>query len=346
MRNIQLKVFSIFIAVLLWYYVANNVSTLTLSIPIEIKNPPSDKIILSTYAEQAEVKISGPSFMLSGIASSLPSFKIVIPKSTENRFVAVLEPEQLSFPSAVKVDSIEPREIELIFDDRISKEVPIEIPKLGMVAEDLQLKEVQTFPSKISIIGPKTELDKIQRLEAYPIDLRELKKGEIRKEISLRKPGNLITSSVEKITILLKVTEVEITKKFENLPVEIRSLDGYQYTVNPIDVSIQVSAPKDIINILEPQKIIPYIRISKDVNTSDTVEVLSEVPAEVSVVELSPPSLKVSIVKTKKGKKKNEQDPVQQEAQKKLPGKKKNTSENQNLQEESQETAIKEKSLL
>lgn len=293
MNNLRLKLLSLLIAGFFWYFVTTNVSTLTLAVPIEIRNAPEAKVLLSAVAAQAQVKVSGPTFMVSSLAASPPAFKVKVPPDTQNRYVQVLKGEDLDLPPAIQVLGIEPREVELSFDDKVTREVPVEVPQIGVLDESLKLESIVVDPSRVVVTGPRTQLQRVTRVETYPVDLREIK-GDTRQELPLRKPGPSLALSHELVLARLRVSPVQSSRKFRQLPVEIRSLDGAQFTLHPRGVDVEVAGPRSLLELLQKEQIIPYARLVRPPMPGERVKVSVEVPKAVTVLSTEP--VEVSVV--------------------------------------------------
>lgn len=299
MKNLGLKLFSVFIAILMWYYVANNVMIATISVPVEIENPPPDKIIVSSFSQQVQVKVSGPAFMVSGFVSSPPVFKITVPHDVDSQYVVTLRGDELSFPSAIRVIAIEPNDIEIKFDDRISRSVAIEVPVLGPIDEDWRVDAVRPSPEKVVVTGPRKEVNGISRIETTPIDMREIK-GNQKLETKLRRPGVLSEVALEQVSVSVEVSLIESTRRLPNLPVEIRSLGGggQQPGLVPDKVAIEIVGARSAVRSLIREQVIPFVRLSPDVlealgETGNQVPVDVDVPKGVRVVSVEPPELKI-----------------------------------------------------
>ena len=75
--NLLLKLVSLLAAILLAYSVHSdrNTSVLSFNVPIEIKNPPDDKVLVKPTRRLAQVTVRGPSFLVGPLVSSPPPLK-------------------------------------------------------------------------------------------------------------------------------------------------------------------------------------------------------------------------------------------------------------------------------
>jgi YbbR domain-containing protein len=292
MRNVRLKIFSLVISVLFWYIVTTDIGIATLTVPIEIKNPPENKILLSSFSQQAQVKISGPAFLVSEFVSSPPVFKLDLPPDEKDLYVVPLRGDELSFPSAIKVVAIEPSQLEIRFDDKVSKMVTVEVPMIGRLSEDFHIADFRVVPPRAEVTGPASEVKTITQVETYPLDLRSVT-GDTERTIKVRKPAVRSTIEVETVFIRLDVELVEVAKEFKQLSVEVRSPDGGLVNVEPKKVNVKVFGSKSRIRGIIPEGVVPYVRINKGAELGEKLDVVVELPSGLRLGAVSPMTLKI-----------------------------------------------------
>ena len=114
-QHLPLKIASLFIALILAYAVhsAGNASVVSLYVPVEIKNIPDDKVVVSPTKRSVQITIRGPSFLIGPIASSPPSLRARLPDEVRDRAIVNFQPIDLNLPRSIEVLSIEPSRMEL-----------------------------------------------------------------------------------------------------------------------------------------------------------------------------------------------------------------------------------------
>ena len=294
MHNWQLKISSlaiaIFLAFLVNYFFANNEgnkSVLQFIVPVEVKNVPSDKMIIWPPARQAEVAIQGPSIFLSRIASQPPVFRVSFPPDVKNQFVANLRQEDLNLPRYVQVLSIKPDKIDFRLDDRGSKKVAIEVPRIGSIPDSLKLEEIRINPNQAEIKGPLTEIKGITSIETYPLDLRDVQNDTTR-ELDIRAPGTFSETDVKRIEVSIRVSSVQLESSFKKLAIELRSAGGEGYRVQPAFADVTVSAAKDLIKTLKAEDIIPYVRMNASSQPPAKLKVAVDLPRGITSILIEP----------------------------------------------------------
>lgn len=289
MKNFALKLFSVLCAIGLSYYVQNPAQSSVVSFvaSIEFKNVPESKYLLSPQSPQARVTIRGPSRFVQRVATGKHNFQIVTPEKAGNKFNAPLHESDLEIPAPVEVISIDPPEVEVLLDDRISREVPLVVPRLGSIAEDFKLIEFSVTPAKLKISGPRSELDKITSLESEPVDLTEVK-GPLEQKVGVRIPSSFISVSSDHVQVKIEVVFVQKEKRFKNLPIELRDISGTSFSIFPERTTVEVSAGIKLIENLKAEDIIPYVRLAPELNDGDHIKLQVELPKGVSLVMVEP----------------------------------------------------------
>ncbi len=214
MKNLSLKIFSLIVAALLAYYVHSdtNEGVIGLSVPVELKGLPADRVVIYPLARQVQVSIKGPSFLLSQIYASPPSFRVKLPEDLGNRFVAILNKKDLTLPPTIQVMRVEPSEIEFKFDKLIKKTVPVQVTQIGTVPEGFKITEITAEPKELVVTGPQTELMTIKRVETEPIDLREMN-TDTERDVTLR--FMMQQSELSATVVKVKVKVLSTHKKIE-----------------------------------------------------------------------------------------------------------------------------------
>jgi len=289
LKNLGIKIFSLAFAIGLSYYVNSetNVSVIGFGAPIEIRNIPEDKMLVWPLSTKVQVTVRGPSYLVSQVATSNLTYKLDLPLGVPDSYQAELRMDALSLPPSVEVVAIEPAQIELSFDKKIKKELPVVVPRYGSLAEDVSLINMEVKPSTVTVVGPQSALQNISGIETEPVDFRNLR-SDISKKLILRSPGSLISSPLDHVEIKIQVRASDINRSLKDLPIELRLTNGTTYTVTPTTTSVEIRGPSAILNELELNGIVPYIRVDGLAKKGDKITIVVEVPNGVQLVQVVP----------------------------------------------------------
>jgi YbbR domain-containing protein len=204
-----LKLISILLAVILWYFVVSERSGETaISIPLDFRNIPTSLIIIKNPEESINVRISGPATRLRGLSPK--NVKAIIDLSDAKPGTAefIIQPEHITLPRGLRVTMVSPASIMLRFDTLLKKSLPVEAILVGKPSEGFKLTGVSVDPPAVDIVGAQLELRGLQRISTEEVDISGLKKNEIRK-VPLNLAGLHIKSiSKEEVKVNLRCARV------------------------------------------------------------------------------------------------------------------------------------------
>lgn len=317
-RNLGLKAFSVLLALVMAYAVnsESNAGVVTVVVPLEFQGLPVDRVVTRPAKKSVQVTLKGPSFMIGSVASSPPSIKVKLPNLVEDRVPVSFKASDMHLPPGVDVLAFDPSEAEVVLESLESKEVRVEVPRLGQLPNGLTLDGIQISPKTIVVRGPRTEVRQLKSIETDPVDLREFEDSR-KIELRIRLPGGQTHASTERVSALVEVSQLPSERVFKNRPVELRGLPGLSgVRLLPSEVSVVISAPSDIVEDLDPSDIIPFVRV-KDRLSAQTTEISVDVETpteckgtckiiriEPTKITLSSDTIKPTIGKVKSGRSK------------------------------------------
>lgn len=294
MKNIGLKLFSLVVAILISYYVNSetNEGVIGITVPIELKGLPPQKVVLWPVVRKAEVSIKGPSFLLSQIYATTPTFQVKVPPDVGNRFIASLNKNDLGLPPSVSVLRIEPSEVEFTLDSLLKKEVPVQVVQFGELKDGLKLNEIIIKPNKVTISGSQSEITGINAIETEPVDIRDLS-ADVEKDLTLKVSSKISNISTDVVRVKIIVSSLNVERVIEAVPVEVRSLSGEMAMVQPESVTIEISGPKEKISALKKEEVVPYVRLNKGLIDGNEYKVKVDLPKSISLVMIEPEVVKI-----------------------------------------------------
>jgi YbbR domain-containing protein len=300
-----LKGIAIAVATFFWWIVSNDTRIATLVVPIEFKNPPPGKVIISEFSQQAAVKVTGPGFLITQLLASPPTISIKIPQEVERSINVSLDESSLSLPASVSVLALEPAEITINFDQKISKSVEIQVPRIGNLPSDYVIVNSVLEPARVLITGPAQELERIRDIETTPVDFRDITNS-VTRDLELKRPSLKTSLETSKVNWALEVALVKVSKTFSAIPIKysLTSDSGTseifpsKVKFQPHFVEVTVKGRRSAIRALTSADILPQVIIPSPnevssngssmlvpikVNIPEGFEVTGIVPNEVTV---------------------------------------------------------------
>jgi YbbR-like protein. len=162
-QNLGLKVVALALAVAAWWFVAGESKVLvSFTIPLEIRNVPKGLTMTNKPERQVEVRLSGPSSLLSGTRPSEISAGVDLSAARAGRQYFTLDDRAVKVPPGIKVQRIFPSSIEVILDRTERRVVPV-VPRIGGgSAVRRRIARVEVDPRTVEVEALPEEFSRIQ----------------------------------------------------------------------------------------------------------------------------------------------------------------------------------------
>jgi len=151
-HNLGLKVFALALAVAAWWFIAGESKVLvSFTIPLEIRNVPKGLTMTNKPEREVEVRLSGPSSLLSGMRPSEISAGVDLTAAHAGRQYFALDDRAVKVPPGIKVQRIFPPSIEVILDRTERRAVPVSARIGGGAAVRRRVAKVEIDPSSVEV---------------------------------------------------------------------------------------------------------------------------------------------------------------------------------------------------
>jgi YbbR domain-containing protein len=161
-QNLGLKVVALALAVAAWWFVAGESKILvSFTIPLEIRNVPKGLTMTNKPERQVEVRLSGPSSLLSGMRPSEISAGVDMSSARAGRQYLGLDDRAVKVPPGIKVQRIFPSSIEVILDRTERRMVPVSARVGGGAAVRRRVATVEIDPPSVEVEALPEELSRM-----------------------------------------------------------------------------------------------------------------------------------------------------------------------------------------
>ena len=148
----MLKAVALALAVGAWWFVAGESKVLvSFSIPLEIRNVPTGMTMTNKPEREVEVRLSGPSSLLSGMRPSEISAGVDLTAARAGRQYFTLDDRTVKVPPGIKVQRIFPPSIEVVLDKTERRTVPVSARIGGGSAVRRRVAKVEIDPPSVVI---------------------------------------------------------------------------------------------------------------------------------------------------------------------------------------------------
>ncbi len=241
-KNWLLKLLSLIIGASLWYFVVGEDRVdLIVTIPLELRNLPTDLVIANQYKKDIEVALSGPRRLIQDMRQQNISLPIDLSTAQPGAMVIQNEADAIPLPQGIVVQRVQPATLTLLVDRLVQKDFPITPVTKGKVAAGYRLESLSLKPTHITVTGPQTVLEKEQGLNTSLIELEGLNASTtMQVHLDLNEALiKLIGETVIEARVALKETMVRKTIR----GVMIKRPSGEELRFTPNMVTVEAELP-------------------------------------------------------------------------------------------------------
>lgn len=242
-----LKAISIWLAVVLWFFVGGEDSIeKTVRVPVEIINLPRDLVISNQFKKEIEVSVTGPRSIILSMDEQKIARRVDLSSATPGTIVIENDNDHITVPRSVSVQRVQPASVILSIDKLVQKHFPVVPNTVGSVASGFEVKMIRMTPDFITITGPATILDNLNELQSRFITIDGLERS-VQLQVPLElTPGIIDLIGETSVTADVQIVPVSLTKTVQNLPVSA-IVDGVMIPIVPKTVSVTAKFPKVLI---------------------------------------------------------------------------------------------------
>lgn len=204
-ENFALKAAAAVLAVVLWIFVVSKGQTeMSLSVPIEYSNIPQGLEIAKREVKAANLVIRTHESLSKNIRQEAVRVYVDVGKARKGEGVFPVRKDDVKLPYGASVISIEPSSVKIVFEETVSKQVPIRPDITGSPEAGYYVKSTEIEPKEIVIEGAKSEVRKIGTVKTEPIDITGLTE-DFDQETGLKFPNGGIRSKLNKVDVHIRI---------------------------------------------------------------------------------------------------------------------------------------------
>jgi YbbR domain-containing protein len=306
------KAIALFFAVLFYFIVTSRlgIEEQINNIPVEI-DLPTTLVNVDEFSPRVSLIIKGSKGILK--QSNRTSFKIQAAVKLSDyipgeAYTLRLTSDNISAPLGVTVVRIEPRDIPLNLDRKVSKKVKVEpaFTNKEALPQGYAVDKVVFQPSEVLVTGPESILEKIHTVKSAPIPLSaSLTDSFDYKTKILKEPSTSI--SPDKVNAQVQIIRQSKTVTIKNVAIQVMESPGKsgKFKVELLSsphVAVTLSGLKGTVDLLKSESVKPYIDISSlDTEGTFSVNVSCWVNSsdKITVKNVYPEKVQVKITKVK-----------------------------------------------
>ncbi|RYZ60981.1 MAG: YbbR-like domain-containing protein [Proteobacteria bacterium] len=272
LQNVGLKIVS-FGAALLVYSTVHGAQEAQRTIVVDIVGlaPPStaNRVLVSPLPARARVTIRGPKNMVNDLHSDdLGALQVDMRKATDTR--VEMTPALVHVPTGVTVEQIDPPWLDLVWEERITRDVPVQVSVVGTPASAYMVKGAPfAEPSMVRVSGPKSEVLVLQHLRAEGFDVSGLTEGRHTRLLSIDRPPGRVELESRSVQVFADVAREISERPFPRLKVAI--VGQPRAKSSPAEVDVHLSCPPEQLRSLRAEQLVPRVTVDSQEKTGSVL---------------------------------------------------------------------------
>lgn len=204
-ENVTLKAAAAVLAVILWFFVVSKGQTeMALTAPIEYANIPSGLEIARYEVKSVNIVIRTHESLSRNIRQDAVRVSVDVSKGKKGEGIFPVKKDDVKLPYGASIVKIEPSSVKVVFEETVSKKVPITPDITGAPESGYHVKSVEISPREMVIEGAKSVVRKVGAVKTEPIDITGLTE-DFRQEVGLKLQDSAIRSKTDKVDVHIRI---------------------------------------------------------------------------------------------------------------------------------------------
>lgn len=241
-HNLIIKIVSLFLAIILWFYVAGEQNEDLEKRAILDIEPPPGMVISSCSANKVNVLFRGSKNRLSLISSDINIYHKIENVQKPGEYSFIISPKGMEIPSGVRVAFIRPSTITVSLDKLVEKWLPIKVNIKGKVGEGYRIAEdkIKLNPNASLVEGPENLLKNLDFIYTSPIKVSGYTKSFIQR-VSLQPFIKGQLPSLDIIEVTVPIEENFVNKDFKDIPLSFLLSSAKYFPIQSFRSTIDIT---------------------------------------------------------------------------------------------------------
>lgn len=259
--DLGLKLFSILVAVALFAFIHGTEQgrkSVYVDLLALVPQEDSGRILMTELPARVRVLLTGPQSRLASIRSeTIPPIQLDLRSHAggEYRFSR----SDLDLPVGVNVEHWNPPSIELRFETRAERSIPIRPSLTGELPPGLRIaRGPDVEPKSVILTGPESLVHDIDYARLEPVELTGLPEGIHTVRLAFRPPPEGCSYRGElTVPVTLEIARERSERAFDSLEVSV--VGAKARSLRPRTVDVVVAGPPEVVAPLRARHLTPYV---------------------------------------------------------------------------------------
>lgn len=262
--NLNLKLISFAFALVLYSLVhGGQDARRSIVVDLEVSLPPesSDRVLVGSIPQNVRITVRGSNQTIDNIRANAVSLNIDLSTSQPTR--VVFEPKMVRLPEGVnaEVEEFVPSSIDLKWEQRVVRDVPVQVSVVGSPADGFIVKAPPVAePKAIKVRGPQSEVVVLQHVRVDAFDVHGLTEGSYPRQLAVERPSGRLKLEPTSVIVTADITREVAERVFQKLPVAV--VGPAKGKAQPSEVDVRLVCPPEIVRSLRPEQIVPQVDVT------------------------------------------------------------------------------------
>lgn len=275
-ENLNLKLLSFAFALVIYSLVHGGQDarrSIVVDLEAILPGESSDRVLVSSIPQSVRITARGSNQTIDNLRAS--SVSVVIDLSQNAPTHVAFETKMVRLPEGVNVEieSFDPSFIDLKWEQRIVRDVPVQLSVVGTPADGFVVKgPLVAEPKSVKVRGPQSEVMVLQHVRADAFDVRGLTEGSYPRQLAIERPSPRLRIEPTSVIVTAEITREVAERVFQKIPVVV--VGPAKGKAQPSEVDVRLVCPPEIVRSLRPEQIVAQVEVtSKDPSGSQSLPV-------------------------------------------------------------------------
>lgn len=295
-HNFSLKFIAAVLTLALYIWVSEDRETVVASFaPVRIV-VPDDLVLVSDPLDRVKVTIRGRWSDINRFdPSNLEPIRLDLTRADSDSIVTI-SGNMVRVPPGLRVVSIEPSSMYVELEQEAQRVVPIIPQTTGSPQNSYVVEGVDVTPSRVTIHGPRSRLDRINSVQTEAVDVGN-RSDSFERNVQLRVDDGLVRVDYDsRISVRVRIGSELITRTLDDVPITGVNT-SLEASISPASTSVTVRGPRGLVEALDPDVVRAEIDLSDEDRRppgtfSKTVEI-QNLPPGVEMTRVYPDRFRV-----------------------------------------------------
>ena len=265
---------------------------------VDYGTPPAGFEVGTVEITPRNVSVSGPATVVDQIVGVQGDGQIQSSGISVDQDVALTPIDKLG--NAVSPVNVQPRTARVkipVFENRQSRTLPVRPVITGTPAAGFEVASVTVLPTAVTVEGSAEPLSQFAEADTEPVSVTGASSN-IKTTVGLALPSGIVPLGDQTVTVSITLRPVTSTRTFEAGVTLTGTKAGFTYDV-PIDrVLVTVGGSVADLDRLQGARLVADLDVSELTPGTSNVPVTLDLPAGLTLVSASPPTVAVTVVAT------------------------------------------------